>query len=83
MTQQSTDAYSIRPGTMSTRDVYPALSVTPSEDTRVLGTVQLKQEIQKGLGQNVLGQPVGWFLSLVVLLFVLHIVERYLRRGRK
>ena len=83
MTQPSSDAYSIRPGTMSTRDIYPALSVTPSEDTRVLGTVQLKQEIRKGLGQNVLGQPVGWFLTLVVLLIMLHFVERNLRRGRK
>ena len=83
MTQPSSDAYSIRPGTMSTRDIYPALSVTPSEDTRVLGTVQLKNEIRKGLGQNVLGQPVGWFLTLVVLLIMLHFVERNLRRGRK
>src|SRR5437899_2078372 len=80
---QTTKPYNIRPGPMSRRDIHPALSVTPSEDTRVLGTVQLKQEIQKGLGQNVLGQPVGWFLTLVVLLFVLHFVERHLRRGRK
>ncbi len=83
MTQQSTDAYSIRPGTMSTRDIYPALSVTPTEDTRVLGTVQVKQAVQKGLGQNVLGQPVGWFLTLLVLLIALHFAERHLRRSRR
>lgn len=80
MTQQSTDAVSIRPGTMSTRDIYPALSATPTEDTRVLGTAQVKAELKKGLGQNVLGQPVGWFLTLLVLLLMLHFAERQLRR---
>lgn len=80
--QQQSDAYSIRPGTMSTRDIYPALSVTPTEDTRVMGTVQVKSLVQKGLGQNVLGQPVGWFLTLVALLIALRFVEARIRRGR-
>jgi len=83
MTQQSTDAYSIRPGTMSARDVYPALSVTPTEDTRVLGTAQVKQELQKGMGQNVVGQPVGWWLALVAFLIALHFAERHLSKGRR
>ncbi len=82
MTQQSTDAYSIRPGTMAARDVYPALSVTPTEDTRTLGTAQVKNIIQQGVGQNVVGQPVGWWLALVFFLIALHFAERHLR-GRK